>query len=162
MKKLIISSILLSTVLLYVAAISPNSPSNPDCDIKSLKKEGVAKLNPFYYSASKVTSIKYTDSAQIIEIQVPLFKGEKYRMLFNTKALPKDIKIEIYDKDNTSENRKAVFSSKTGKEDIIVYEPNKIKKHFVNYIIPEGTNVESGCMVFMLGYQLTFIKEMDE
>jgi hypothetical protein len=32
----------------------------------------------------------------------------------------------------------------------------------VNYVIPAGINIESGCMVFMLGYQLTFIKEMDE
>jgi hypothetical protein len=125
MKKLIISSILLSTILLYVAAISPQGTNNSGCDIKMLKKEGVAKLNPFYYSASKVTSIKYTDTSQIIEIQVPLFKGEKYRMLFNTKALPKDIKIEIYDKDSETTNRKAVFTSKTGKDDIIVYEPNK-------------------------------------
>ncbi|MEX2380541.1 MAG: hypothetical protein WD530_07340 [Vicingaceae bacterium] len=144
--------------MLFVAAISPQSNNSSDCDIKSLKKEGVSKLNPYYYSASKVTSIKYTDTTQIIEVQVPLFKGEKYRMLFNTKALPKDIKIEIYDKDGSTANRNAVFTTKTGKDDIVVYEPDKIKKHYVTYVIPEGTNVESGCMVFMLGYQLTFIK----
>jgi|SRR5690554_182389 len=160
MKRIIFSSLLVSTLLLYVAAISPQNAS--ECDIKSLKKEGISKLNPYYYSASKVTSINYKDSTQIIEVQVPLFKGEKYRMLFNTKGLPEDIKIEIFDKDINSSGRKAVFSTKTGKDDLIVYEPDKIRKHYINYVIPEGSNVEPGCIVFMLGYQLTFIKEVGE
>ena len=95
MKRIIFSSLLVSTLLLYVAAISPQNAS--ECDIKSLKKEGISKLNPYYYSASKVTSISYKDSTQVIEVQVPLFKGEKYRMLFNTKGLPEDIKIEIFE-----------------------------------------------------------------
>ena len=130
------------------------------CDSKTLKKQGIAELNPYFYSAAKVNTINYDYKITRKEIEVPLFKGEKYKMVFNKKALPKDVVIEVYDKDQTTSNRKALFSSKDSSGDIVTFEPKKSKKMYVNYVIPEaGEITESGCLVFILGYQLTFLED---
>ena len=130
------------------------------CDTKSLKKEGIASLNPFYYSAAKVTTVNYDYKASRKEIEVPLFKGETYRMIFNKNGLPKDVVIEVYDKDKTHEGRQALFTSKGNTEAIVSYEPTKSRKMYVNYIIPQAEGEKAtGCLVFILGYQLSFIKD---
>jgi hypothetical protein len=81
-------------------------------------------------------------------------------MIFNKKGLPKDVIIEVYDKDKTHDGREALFTSKGSAESIVSYEPEKSKKMYVNYIVPqaEGEN-KTGCLVFILGYQLSFIKD---
>lgn len=133
-----------------------------NCDSKTLKKEGISSLDPFYYSSSKVSTIAYDYRAQRKEIEVPLFKGEKYKMVFNKKGLPKDVVVEIYDKDKSHDGRTPIFTSEGKDGQVISYEPEKSKKLYVNYIIPaaKGTD-DSGCLVFVLGYQLTFIKKSD-
>jgi len=131
-----------------------------DCDKKALKKEGIAALKPYYYSSSKVSEIKYQYKTVRKEIEVPLFKGEKYRMVFNKKALPKDVVIEIYDKnaEHRGQGHKPLFTSKDNKDEIIAYEPKKSKTLYVNYMIPSGKkDIKIGCLAFVLGYQLTFI-----
>tara|TARA_R110000868_G_scaffold139265_1_gene354025 strand:- start:748 stop:1254 length:507 start_codon:yes stop_codon:yes gene_type:complete len=134
-----------------------------DCESKSLKKEGVAELNPYYYSASKVTEISFDYKSSRREIEVPLFKGERYKMVFNKKGLPKDVVVEVFDKDKTHENRKAVFTSEGNSAQILSYSPEKSKNMFIRYTIPKANGVkESGCMVFVLGYQLTFLGEDKE
>ena len=131
-----------------------------NCEPKSLKKEGVAELNPFYYSASKVTEVSFGYKSTRREIEVPFFKWERYKMVFNKKGLPKDILVEVFDKDNTHSNRTAVFTSEGNTAEILTYSPEKSKNMFIRYTIPKADGVtEAGCMVFVLGYQLTFLKE---
>ena len=134
-----------------------------NCESKSLKKEGIAELNPFYYSASKVTEIDFDYKSSRREIEVPLFKGERYKMVFNKKGLPKDVVVEIFDKDKTHTNRKAVFTSEGNSAQILSYSPEKSKNMYVSYTIPKADGLaQSGCMVFVLGYQLTFLGEEKE
>jgi len=151
------------TVPNLASADSGNKEEEVKCDSKSLKKAGISELNPYYYSSSKVNIIQYDYKQTRKEIEVPLFKGEKYRMVFNKSALPKDIVIKIYDKDSESSNRKPIFSSEGQEGDLIIFEPKKSKNLYVNYFIPpaEG-NKEGGCIAFILGYQLTFITEKEE
>lgn len=133
------------------------------CDIKTLKKEGISNLNPFYYSSAKVSSITYDYSVRRKEIEVPLFKGEKYRMVFNKKSLPKDVVIEIYDKDKSHSTREIIYTSANKEGNILSYEPEKSKRYYVNYVIPKADGIkEEGCIVFVLGYQLTFIDTSKE
>lgn len=134
--------------------------SEAPCDAKALKKEGISALDPFYYSSSKVSIINYEYRAQRKEIAVPLFKGEKYRMVFNKKGLPKDVIIEVYDKDNSHDSRSPLFSTEGKDGQLISFEPKKSKKMYVNYIIPaaKGEKIQ-GCLAFVLGYQLTFVKD---
>ncbi len=154
MKKILFTSMLLFSSLL----INQLFAQTANCDIKALKKEGIAQLSPFYYSSAKVSKIEYQNEQLTKEIEVPLFKGEQYRMVFNRKALPQEVEIQVYDQDKSHESRKALFSSKGDNRDILYFEPEKSKRHYVTYTIPAVTEtVEAGCLVFVLGYQLTFV-----
>ncbi|MFB1021520.1 MAG: hypothetical protein QMC40_02020 [Vicingaceae bacterium] len=155
MKKLAIAFFSIATITVLSSAIS-----DTNCDTKILKKEGITELNPFYYSASKVNVVNYDYRASRKEIEVPLFKGEKYKMVFNKKGLPKDVVVDIFDKDKSHANRKSLFTSEGNSAEIISYSPEKSKKMYVRYTIPKADKVkESGCIVFILGYQLTFVTE---
>ncbi|MDA9312281.1 hypothetical protein OAD50_04770 [Vicingaceae bacterium] len=155
----------IALALFSIVAIITLSSTIPDtsCESKSLKKEGVAELNPYYYSASKVTEIDFNYKSTRREIEVPLFKGERYKMIFNKKGLPKDILVEIFDKDNTHTNRNAVFTSKGNTAEILSYSPDKSKNMFIRYTIPKANGAtDSGCIVFVLGYRLTFLGDDKE
>lgn len=155
MKRLIYTCAFLIIAMGGISMISDES-----CDTKTLKKEGISELNPFFYSAAKVNTITYDYKASRKEIEVPLFKGEKYKLVFNKKGLPKDVLIEIYDKDKSHSSREPLFTTKDNPEGIVSYEPKKSKKIYVNYVVPKADGVkEDGCVVFILGYQLTFLKE---
>ncbi len=158
MKRLIYTTTFL--IITFLALAATNSET---CDTKTLKKEGIAELNPYFYSAAKVNTISYDYKVTRKEIEVPLFKGEKYKMVFNKKSLPKDVIIEIYDKDDSHESRELLFTSKDSNTEIVTFEPIKSKKMYVNYVIPEAEGIkETGCLVFILGYQLTFLEDYNK
>ena len=129
------------------------------CDQKTLKDAARAKLDPFKYDSGKVTQLRYRDKAQMKEIEVPVFIGEKYRMVFNAEAVTKDVVITVYNKDKETKNRKALWTSKNSPAGtkIHVYEPDNAKfKFFVDYDLPAVNDTTGGsaeCMVFMLGYK---------
>ena len=129
-----------------------------------MKKEGISLLNPYYYSSSKVNIITYGSEKSRKEIEVPLFRGEKYRLIFNKTELPKDVEIRIYDKSDEHTGRTPVFTSTKDEEGkMVIYEPKKAKRLYVNYIIPPAEGEEQGgCLVFILGYQLTFVTDAEE
>lgn len=155
MKKLALAFFSIATIAVLSSAIS-----DTNCNTKILKKEGITELNPFYYSASKVNVVNYDYKASRKEIEVPLFKGERYKMVFNKKGLPKDVVVDIFDKDKSHSNRKPLFTSEGNSAEIISYSPKKSKKMYVRYTIPKANEIkDSGCIVFILGYQLTFITE---
>lgn len=155
-KQILTTTAFIGFLILSLAFTSTDAP----CDFKSLKKEGISALDPFYYSSSKVSIINYDYRAQRKEIEVPLFKGEKYRMIFNKKELPKDVIVEIYDKDKSHDGRTPVFTTEGKEGQLISFEPKKSKKMYVNYIIPASKGEsKKGCLAFVLGYQLTFIKD---
>ena len=84
-------------------------------------------------------------------------------MVFNKKGLPKDVVIEIFDKDKSHSSRKALFTSKDNSADIVSFTPKKSKNMFISYTIPKADGIkESGCLVFILGYQLTFVADKQD
>ena len=133
-----------------------------ECDATSLKKELKGELKPnFKYDSSKTTRFTYKAKSQRKEMEVPLFMGEKYRFLFNTKCLPIDVKVEIYSKPVGNKKRKLLYSldRKEGKN-LYAYEPEKSRKMYVNYSIPKTTEEGiRGAMVFILGYRIGSIKK---
>lgn len=164
MKKIGIYFLLAAFALTTISGtVESNSNENPvKCNTKALKKEGISLLNPFYYSSSKVNVIHFDSKQTRKEIEVPLFKGEKYRMIFNKKELPKDVQIKIYDKSDEHDGRSPIFSSAEEEGQIVIFEPKKSKNLYVNYIIPAGEGEKKGgCVVFILGYQLTFITDKE-
>lgn len=117
------------------------------------------KLKPDYkYDSSKSTKFVYKTKPQRKEIEIPLYRGEKYRFLFHTGGLSRqDVKIEIYDKPTESKKRTLLYEliPKNGQE-IFIFEPEKSRKMYLNYTIPEVAEPteQQDCIAMVLGYQL--------
>lgn len=154
---------ILGIFVLFIAVTAAGNKrvSNGSCSNSEAKFKAIDSLDTYFYASSKISSINYTYKTSVKEVEVPLFKGEKYRMVFNRQDLPKNVEVEIYDKSRESDGRTLLYSSKTegNGSTILTYEPKKAKNLFINYVIPpaQGSD-ETGCMVFVLGYQLTFVK----
>jgi hypothetical protein len=125
------------------------------CNAKELKEKAKSTLEPYKYDSSELTRILYKKKETLKEVEVPLFIGEKYRIVFEMEALPKQVEVQIYNKDKDSKNRKLLFSSKDmADKKEFTFEVSKVRRVFVDYIVPpteEGSY--SGCAVFMVGYK---------
>jgi hypothetical protein len=128
-----------------------------NCDKKGLTTSCKKKMEPFKYDSQKFTKIMYTKKVQNLEIEVPVFIGEKYRLVFNTSSLPKPVMVNVYTKDKESKKREAIYSSKDLKagENEIVFDVPRVRKLFVDYDVPADSTSQkmSGCLVFMVGYK---------
>ncbi|HEX8516914.1 MAG TPA: hypothetical protein VF868_11995 [Bacteroidia bacterium] len=128
-----------------------------NCDKKTLTASCKKKMEPFKYDSQKFTKIMFQKKAQQLEIEVPVFIGEKYRLVFNTSSLPKPIQVNVYTKDKESSKREAIYTSKGLKpgENEIVFDAPRVRKLYVDYDVPaDSTNAKlSGCVVFMVGYK---------
>jgi len=134
------------------------------CDVTALKAELKTELKPkFKYDSSKTSRFSYKTKEQVKEIEIPLFMGEKYRFLFNTSCLTKNIKIEIHNKPIGHKKRTLLYSLdlKEG-QTIYSYEPEKSRKMYITYTIPkvETPILEKDCLVFVVGYQIKVLKNM--
>lgn len=125
-----------------------------NCDKKGLTTSCKKKLEPFKYDSQKFTKINFTNKAQKLEIEVPVFIGEKYRLVFNTSGLPKPINVNVYTKDKEASKRESIFTNKGGETEFIFDVP-RVRKMYVDYDVPaDSTNQKgSGCVVFMMGYK---------
>ncbi len=90
------------------------------CNAKELKEKARNLLEPYKYDSSELTRIMYKKKESVKEVEVPLFIGEKYRIAFELEALPKQVEVQIYNKDKESKNRKLLFSSKDLGADIVL------------------------------------------
>ena len=132
-----------------------------NCDVNTLKNNLIQLLKPdFKYDSSKTSRFTYKNKKQLKEIEIPLYMGEKYRFLFNTAGLSKNIKIEVFSKKIGHKKRKLLYELKPeeGKH-IYNFEPSKSRKMYLNYTIPkvdvvEGEEPLRGCMIFLLGYRI--------
>ena len=123
-------------------------------DKKTLTASCKKKIDPFKYDSQKFTKINFTKKTQQLEVEVPVFVGEKYRVVFNTTTLTKPITISIYTKDKEAKKREAIFTSKEG-ENEIVFDVPRVRKMYIDYDVPMDTTNSntSGFVVFMLGYK---------
>lgn len=151
MKKII--KFLFSTIFVFV--LMAFQGGDVLCNAKELKEKAKIVLEPYKYDSSELTRILYKKKETIKEVEVPLFIGEKYRMVFELEALPKQVEVRIYNKDKESKNRKLLFSSKdVGDKKEFTFEISKVRHVYVDYVVPpteEGSY--SGCAVFMVGYK---------
>ena len=126
------------------------------CSAKVLKEKTKEFLDPFKYDSSELTRIMYKNKEVVKDVEIPLFIGEKYRIVFNTEALPKPIEINIYNKDKESKKRTLLFSSKDQEKGArqFFYECSKVRHVFVDYVVPKtDTAAMQGCVVCMIGYK---------
>ena len=145
--------------LIAILALSSAAIEKSDCDTRALKNKLIKELRPdFKYDSSNINRFILENKKQGTEIQVPIFSSEKYRLLFNTAALPSDFEILIYDKKHDERNRKLLFSVKGSETDqhVFIFEPENAKTMYIDYILP-GVEEEgiSGCIVFLMGYKIS-------
>jgi len=153
MKKVILYISLIAFLLITLSATTDSV-----CDVRVLKNELLKELRPDYkYDSSNINRFILESKRQGTEVQVPLFSGEKYRLLFNTAGLSTDFEIKIYDKKNGASNRNLLFSASNNQtgQNIFVYEPENPKTIYIDYILP-GVEEEgiTGCIVFLMGYKI--------
>lgn len=151
--------ILTAVLLLGALTMMAQNKAIPDfCSPIGAKGRCKGALKPFRYDASKTTRVTFKDKKQIKEIEVPLYMGEKYKLVFNKEGLPPkhDVVINIYDRSYKSKKRKILFTSKDyDGETQIVFEPVKSRKMYINYEVGTTSGQEKkGCIVFVLGYKI--------
>lgn len=113
-------------------------------------------LVPFEYDAGKIVRITFRSMSQQKEYEIPLYMGEKYRLVFNREGLPQNVSIKVYDKKQGSSNRKVLYSSDDASfdEKQLIWEPESTGKIFIHFDIPATSDVEKkGCILFLLGYK---------
>lgn len=150
--------LVLPVLVVLVSLTSAAIQQAVTCDQKALKDAAREKLDPFKYDSGKVTQLRYKNKAQMKEIEVPVFIGEKYRMVFNAEAVTRDVVISVYNKDKDTKNRKVLWTSKNDAPGtkMHIYEPENAKfKFYVDYDLPAVADSmpPQECMVFMLGYK---------
>ncbi len=145
-----------ATVILLFISLAFQQGQETPCDAKALKERAKKELELYTYDMAKLTHISYRAKATFKEIEAPLFIGEKYRMVFNTEALPKQVIISVYNRDKDSKKRKLLFTTKDAAADKkqFAFDISLANKAFIDYEIPTGDSISSGgCLVFMLGYK---------
>jgi len=151
MKKSILTGALLIAVILFGFQQANN------CDQKTLKNRCKVLLTPFKYDSAKMTPLSLQKKQQKVEIEVPVFIGEKYRLVFNMAQAPKGVVINIYNKDKEAKKRELLFSTKdSSKTDTeFIFDAPRVKKMYVDYdVATDSLNTKAkGCAVFMVGYK---------
>ncbi len=135
------------------------------CDAMALKSVLKKELKPdFKYDSSKTTRFNYKTKAQLKEVEVPLYMGEKYRFLFNTDGLTNDsVKVEIFSKPLGHKKRKLLYSlNKKSDKSVYLYEPQKSRKLYINYSIPKvnEATITKDCLVLVIGYKMKTLKDI--
>lgn len=156
MRKSILSLLLTFTIIIGSAE---SLQSTFVCPSTELKNEIKPMLKPDYkYDSSKITRIKIQgQEGKTTEVEVPLFIGEKYKFIFNTKELQKDVIISIYNKKLGKNNRELLYSNrdeKDGEKSTFSWEPDKSRTMYINYEVPKDAGISEGCVVFLLGYRI--------
>ena len=159
MKKTVIISVLaISTILVAFTSTSSKKQAAEivdSCTSSETKKKCKQLLDPYSYDASKRSSITFKNKPQMKELEIPLYIGEKYRIIFSREGLPQDVEINVYDHKIDAKHRNLLFSSKDFPADQkeYVWEPEKSKKMYIDYTIPPTNDtIKKGCMIMVLGY----------
>ncbi len=146
--------------LLFAYAFTP-AQTTDNVDKNALTASCKKKMEPFKYDSQKFTRINFTGKTQQLEVEVPVFVGEKYRIVFNLTALPEHppVAINVYTKSKDSGKREAIFSNKDVPADTkeLVFDAPRLRKLFIDYDVPAITDSTStpktGYILFMVGYK---------
>lgn len=145
-----LSAIIISLSCAFIQAVDT-------CDTKTLKDNAKAALDPFHYDSGKVTRLFYKKKEQLKELEIPIFIGEKYKVVWNTEGISRPVTVSVYNKDKNTEKRKEMYSFTANPgEKIHSFEiADRRNKIYVDYSLPAVSDSlpPSECMVMMLGYK---------
>jgi hypothetical protein len=155
-KKLIMNKVLCIGVFSLVLLFGFTVITTQECDRKALSVSCKQKIEPYKYDSQNFSKINFSKKPQELEVEIPVFIGEKYRLVFNTSFLPKPIKIKVFTKSKESKKRVPIFSAENSnpEENQFITDISLVKKLFVSYEIPaDSSEINTGCMMFMVGYK---------
>ena len=143
--------------LLFAYAFTPIQTAD-NVDKNALTASCRKRMDPYKYDSQKFTRINYQKKAQQLEVEIPVFVGEKYRLVFNLTALPAiPIGINVYTKSKESGKREPIYTNKglSPNERELVFDAPRLRKLFVDYDVPEDSSDQklSGYILFMVGYK---------
>ncbi|HXP49492.1 MAG TPA: hypothetical protein VN922_06055 [Bacteroidia bacterium] len=155
---------LIALLFVTLLASSAIGQSYEYCDTKVLKDSCKDYIDhPYHYDASNIILVTLQKKSQLKEIELPMFMGESYRLVFNTYGLPTGVEIHVYNKDADHDNRKELFScnSSDATKKIFIYDTEHFhSKLYVDYVIPANHNgggdsapLIQGCGVLVIGYK---------
>jgi len=161
MKK--ISLILLISVIFVLQALAgggkkeeENNTCKRDESAAAVKKEMV----PFRYEKTSTTYVTFKNYNQVNTIAAPLFFDNKYKFVINTEGLPKDIKVQVYDKPRGMRDGAKLIHESTEKQfSFEIGEDYLNNRVYIDYVIPaieesgEDDIVQKGCIVMGSGYE---------
>lgn len=150
--------LLFPAAVLFIALTGAAIQTTEVCDSKALKDQAKAALDPFKYDSGKLTRIYYKKKEQLKEIEIPVFIGEKYRMVFNTAGITRKVKVSVYNKDKEAKNRKELytFDASPSGEKLHTFDPDgRYSKFYVDYGVASTTDslATPECLVLMVGYK---------
>jgi DNA polymerase III delta subunit len=154
MKRNFIYVVLLMTTALFCFAFQTNDIEDM-CKSRDALQKSKAALKPYNYDLSEVTEITFEDKETVVDVEIPLFFGEKYRIIFNLEGLAQKVDIDIYNRKPSSKNRELLFSTKDkpANQKVFVFEPQKSRKMYLTYTIPAAAKKTRGCVVMVIGYE---------
>lgn len=145
-------------ILLLCVVLTSFKSDNASCDLRELKKKCKEYLRSYKYDSAKYTAIEYKLNRQKTEIEIPLFSENKYRFVFSTSNISKNVVVTVYNKSYKSRIRELLFSSQEMPDDQkeFYFDAEFSGPIYVNYSIPsvegEGAGA-SECIAFMVGYK---------
>ncbi len=159
MKK-IYTYIIFAFALMQMQSIQLFAQQQSVCNSVEIRKKARLLFKPdFHYDASKTTFVTFMNKKQFKELEVPLYIGERYKVIFSTESLPQDVDIEVFDKKYSSKSRTKIFSSKDvekSEDGTYIFEPKKpLRRMYIDYSIPPTQGeIEKGCIIVTLGYKI--------
>ena len=143
--------------------------------IKSNKAEAKKAISPYLYDGYKTTYFNYKTFKQTKELEIYLFNNTDYKLVINSQACSKGLKINIYNKaksskdrtllksiDNITENNTVINTSELN-EVLKASNPKlkRLKRVFISYEIPaistsNNTNPlieDRAAAVLVMGYK---------
>ena len=152
MKKILSISLVIGFVISYGFTTIQTADN---CDKKGLSDACKKKLDDYKYDSQKYSKISFGDRNIQMEVEVPVFIGEKYRLVFNTSSLPKAVVISVYTKDKESAKRTPIYTTKdspAGTNEFVFDAPH-VRNMYIDYDVPkdDSNSKLSGCVIFMVG-----------
>lgn len=126
------------------------------CKAKQIVKECKPSITPYQYDSYALNEVLFDPlKPQVVEVEFTAFAGQQYKLVFSTSAFDEDFKLNIYDKNQRSKNRKKVYDSENGIEKHWTFEPAKAGTYYIDYEMPKSLSGQkkTGCVVMLIGYK---------
>jgi hypothetical protein len=160
MKKISLLILLAGFFALQTLAGGKKEKENNTCKRDEAAAAVKKDMVPFRYEKTTTTYITFKHYDQVKTIAAPLFFDNKYKFVINTEGLPKEIKVQVYDKPRGMRDGAKMIHESTEKQfSFEIGEDYLNNRVYIDYVIPaieesgEDDITQKGCIVMGSGYE---------